>query len=359
MGPFYIGGSFMKELKFDKEFEKLIPSLTNEEFEQLEKNCIENGIQDSIKVWNGFIIDGHNRYNIAKKNNLDFNVDFMEFENRSNVIEWMLVNQLGRRNLNKYERSVIALKLEDLYKLHGKENMCLSGSEISPSLNTKKHDTRKKIADKANVSDNTISKVKHIEEKADPETKEKLKSGDITINKAYQGIKNPHVINNSGDNEWYTPKQYIESARLVMGSIDLDPATSIEANKIVNAEKIYTIDDNGLNKKWFGNVWLNPPYSSNLISSFIDKLVNSLYDINQFILLVNNATDTQWFHKIINYSDSFCFPKGRIKFYKIDNDKKAPLQGQVLLYCGNNSKKFIKEFCKYGWCNYNEKRRNL
>ena len=70
--------------------------------------------------------------------------------------------------------------------------------------------------------------------------------------------KKPFVINNSGNTEWYTPKQYIESARKVMGSIDLDPASSKEAQKIVRAAKYYDSKADGLTKKWKGNIWLNP-----------------------------------------------------------------------------------------------------
>jgi len=167
--------------------------------------------------------------------------------------------------------------------------------------------------------------------------------------------KHPHVIQNTGDNEWYTPQKYIESAKLVMNTIDLDPASSIEANKIVQANNIFTIEDDGLSKDWFGNVWLNPPYSTDSINKFIDKLINELGHIEQCILLVNNATDTIWFQKIVVLCNSICFPKGRIKFYKVDSEKCSPLQGQCFLYFGDNYANFIKEFLKYGWCVKNER----
>src|SRR2546430_17584816 len=61
-------------------------------------------------------------------------------------------------------------------------------------------------------------------------------------------------------NEWYTPSKYIETAREVLGSIDLDPASCELANRTVKADKYYTKEDDGLSKEWHGNVWLNPPY---------------------------------------------------------------------------------------------------
>src|SRR3990167_189333 len=75
------------------------------------------------------------------------------------------------------------------------------------------------------------------------------------------GLLKPHISNNSGENEWYTPKNYIDAAKQVMGSIDLDPASSAKANEIVQANKYYSKDDNGLTQEWAGNIWLNPPYS--------------------------------------------------------------------------------------------------
>jgi phage N-6-adenine-methyltransferase len=168
--------------------------------------------------------------------------------------------------------------------------------------------------------------------------------------KKIQEKKKPHVAQNTGDNEWYTPSKYIEAVRNVMGTIDLDPATSKIANEIVKADKIFTINDNGLDKKWFGNVFLNPPYSSDLVSKFIDKLIIEFKNIKQCILLVNNATDTIWFQNIVIHSTAVCFPKGRIKFYKPNSNKCAPLQGQCISYYGGEPYKFKHEFEQFGLC---------
>lgn len=68
--------------------------------------------------------------------------------------------------------------------------------------------------------------------------------------------KQPHVSHNSGENEWYTPAEFIEAARRVMGEIDLDPASSDIAQETVKANKYYTIDDDGLEQEWSGRVWI-------------------------------------------------------------------------------------------------------
>src|SRR6266700_2089374 len=64
----------------------------------------------------------------------------------------------------------------------------------------------------------------------------------------------------SNSTEWYTPRKYVDAAREVMGSIDCDPASNDLANEIVQAKTYYTKETDGYNKRWHGNVWLNPPY---------------------------------------------------------------------------------------------------
>lgn len=157
-----------------------------------------------------------------------------------------------------------------------------------------------------------------------------------------------HVSNNSGENEWYTPECYIESARLVMGSIDLDPASSEIANQTVNANLFYSQEEDGLSKEWFGNVWMNPPYAQPLIFQFISKLVQS-NQVNQAIVLVNNGTETQWGQLLLNNSNAVCFHQSRIRFIdKYGNLGQAPLQGQMICYIGSEVNNFINEFNQYG-----------
>lgn len=157
-----------------------------------------------------------------------------------------------------------------------------------------------------------------------------------------------HVSNNSGENEWYTPECYIESARLVMGSIDLDPASSEIANQTVNANLFYTQEEDGLSKEWFGNIWMNPPYSQPLIFQFISKLVES-NQVNQAIVLVNNGTETKWGQLLMKHSSAVCFHQGRIRFIdKYGNLGDAPLQGQMICYLGSEVNNFVNEFNQYG-----------
>lgn len=163
--------------------------------------------------------------------------------------------------------------------------------------------------------------------------------------------KTVHVSLNSGENEWYTPKPYIESAKRVMGSIDLDPASCELANKNVQAEKYFTQEDNGLEQTWNGNVWMNPPYAQPLISEFASAITQKYFDgeINQACVLVNNATETGWFQEMLEVASAVCFVKGRIKFIDTKgNPGGAPLQGQAILYMGKKPDVFCEHFNQFG-----------
>lgn len=161
----------------------------------------------------------------------------------------------------------------------------------------------------------------------------------------------PHVSYNSGENEWYTPPEYIEAARRVMGGIDLDPASSDIANKIVKAHTYYTKVANGLVQEWHGRTWLNPPYSPELIKLFVSKYYESVENgtVTEGIVLVNNATETQWFYQLVECSSAVVFTKGRVRFLDPEGNPGAPLQGQAILYYGDNTSKFLGEFIVFGW----------
>lgn len=159
-----------------------------------------------------------------------------------------------------------------------------------------------------------------------------------------------HVTHARGENEWYTPPEYIEAARAVMGDIDCDPASTEIANRIVKAKKFYSIQEDGLKQKWGKRIWMNPPYAQPLISDFCEAITNrhESGEIKQACIIVNNATETIWFQRILERAAGVCFIRGRVKFLDIDGKPGAPLQGQVIVYFGDNLSIFSSSFSKFG-----------
>lgn len=181
------------------------------------------------------------------------------------------------------------------------------------------------------------------------ETKES--GGEITTAGALKiASGQPHVSHNSGENEWYTPSEYLKAARAVLGVIDLDPASSKAANKHVQAENFYTLSDDGLTKEWRGRVWMNPPYASDRIGKFTNKLTQHYLkdDISEALVLVNNATETAWFQGMAKHAAAISLVSPRIRFLSPDGAIGAPLQGQVILYFGAKREVFQKEFEGFG-----------
>jgi phage N-6-adenine-methyltransferase len=162
--------------------------------------------------------------------------------------------------------------------------------------------------------------------------------------------KHVHVAQNSGNNEWYTPREFVEAARCVLGHFDLDPASSEIANRTVMAYHIFTAEDDGLAQEWpIGRIWMNPPYASNLIGQFASKFAAAVRAGSTGIVLVNNATETGWFQEIAAECSAICFPKARIKFLDTQgNATGAPLQGQAVIYCGPRPDDFEAEFSRFG-----------
>lgn len=156
------------------------------------------------------------------------------------------------------------------------------------------------------------------------------------------------LVQQSLTNEWYTPASYIEAARLVLGAIDLDPASCEEANETVQATRFLTGDDDGLTFEWHGRVWLNPPYGR-IAGPFIDYLVDEFEagHTTAAVALVNaHCTDTQWFQRL--WDHTLCFTDHRIDFAAGTEDRSGSTHGSVFVYLGPDADLFAKHFAEFG-----------
>ena len=353
----------------DPEFKTLVRRLTEAEYSALEASIVAEGCRDALVIWRGYgiIVDGHNRYDICQKHGIAFRVEERDFTDRQAVKVWILKNALARRNLTDGERFEVAILLKDELAEVGKEKKIEAGKvarekqlgvlsvndktpQTEPVKEEPKHDTRKEMASNLGWSTGKVAQAEVVR-KEDPEKWDEVKAGAKTVNAAYIEVKKPHVANNSGENEWYTPPKYTEAAKRVMGAIDLDPASNELANKFVGADKFYTKEDDGLTKPWYGRVWLNPPYAQPLIAQFSDAVVEKFGrgEFEQAIVLVNNATDTKWLQSMMRVCSAACFLEGRIQYLdKTGEPKNSPIQGQVVLYFGEGIQQFIDEFRAFG-----------
>jgi site-specific DNA-methyltransferase (adenine-specific) len=277
-----------------QELESLIPPLSNEEFKQLERNILEEGIREPLITWNGILIDGHNRYRIAKEHDMNYETLEKEFENINRVKEWMIHNQFGRRNLSNYQRSVLALQLEDVFKEKAKEKELERKTTFlkSEKSNLETINSIKEISKIANVGHDTIAKVKKIEANATPEVKAKLNTGTMSINEAYKEIKKEEKIEE-------TRKEKKEIIKQV---------EAIEISNVFNGDSINFIDKIDFKVKC---VITDPPYGMNYISnrrtaSEKDKGISNDENLDLAIETVNKVF-SKLYNKMEENSALFCF----------------------------------------------------
>jgi len=100
----------VQELKINPAFRDLIPPLADHEREGLEEDIKHFGCQCPITTWNGFIVDGHHRYEICNRHKLSFKTEEREFEDEKAVMIWMIDNQMGRRNITIAAKIQLAMK---------------------------------------------------------------------------------------------------------------------------------------------------------------------------------------------------------------------------------------------------------
>lgn len=325
----------------DPEFKTLIPPLAPEELEQLEANILADGCRDPLVTWRGEASaadrcgSGRPRHHGLALENLQ-PITTMSEEITTTTVQRIQtlaaeLETLGKTALGKAVEAGNLLRECKASLAHG-EWLPWIGMHFA-------------------FTDRTARNWMRVSEAAADGILETVSD----LNEAYRLMSKDHkpsvhVAQNSGENEWYTPPQFIESARLVMGSIDTDPASNPIANATVKATRFFTKDEDGLKQKWQGNVWVNPPYAQPLMSQFAEAISDKFEtgEIEQAIILVNNATETQWFQRMASVASAVCFPKSRVKFLDPNGKPGAPLQGQAIIYMGENRRVFHDEFRKYG-----------
>jgi len=161
----------IRTLKINKEFKNLIRPLLHREFLQLEANILADGCRDPIITWNGYIIDGHNRYEICTRHQVPFAVLEMEFPCKEAAIAWICANQLGRRNITEETRKFLIGTQYEAEKVvnnshnaqgHNqytdKDDLVEYPPEVVPYSVRARHRTATRIAADNHISPGTVQK---------------------------------------------------------------------------------------------------------------------------------------------------------------------------------------------------------
>lgn len=360
-------------MRVDDEFRSLIPPLQHEELQLLEQSIVEEGCREPLTVWAeaGILLDGHNRFDICTRLGLAYELRELSFDSREAAFDWMDRNQLGRRNLTPLGLSMLRGRIYERTKKRergGGTNQYTVKTEEKHQNDVLAQLTSAAVAADLGVSQATVERDAQLVRAVETlkptvhDIVQRVMSGDVPSKKAVieaakeperaAAILKPHVAHNSGQNEWYTPAEWIALARNVMGSIDCDPASSEIANETVKAARFYTAEDDGRDKPWGARVWMNPPYAQPLIADFCEQMASRVEsgEVVEAIVLVNNGTETAWFQRLLSQASAVCFPKSRIRFFSPDGMQGAPLQGQAVVYFGPHPEAFIAAAKTHGAC---------
>lgn len=170
--------------------------------------------------------------------------------------------------------------------------------------------------------------------------------------------------------KWYTPEYLIELVTKTLGGIDLDPASSREANQLVKAKRYWTAYDDSLSFNWasrvLGNpvsVYLNPPSKGKLPGnkSWAGTYWSKLMDFRQSGMMtdaiymgfsINQLSVSQSYHEVPMCSFPCCIPSNRIHFVSAEGSKKeSPTHCNVIVYVPgvlNRKDDFVKNFKDLG-----------
>lgn len=180
------------DLNIDPDLRAWIDPLSPDEFAQLEANILADGCRDAIVVWGGYILDGHNRYEICKRHNVAFTtVEKTGLATKDDALIWMGEHQLGKRNLSDFSRAALALRLKPLMEQQARARMLAGRAPAADPVQISSQGsgkTRDELARRAGVSHDTVRKVEKILESGNVEVTAQVRAGEISINAAAKKV---------------------------------------------------------------------------------------------------------------------------------------------------------------------------
>ena len=192
-------------IKIDPEFQTLIPPLTDDEYQRLEKSILSEGVRECIITWDDTIIDGHNRYRICKKHGLECPNIERTFKSRDAAKIWIIENQLGRRNLEAGQKAALVIERNEAKARESARLRMLSGKQQDPELLRAQGSETGRVAEilakQAGVGSATIKRVLKVK-RENQELYDKVRIGEVSTTDAYAqvtGTKKQKATKKSSD----------------------------------------------------------------------------------------------------------------------------------------------------------------
>ena len=381
-------------------FANVFPLLDGDDLGTLTEDIRENGQREPVILYDGKILDGRNRYRACVELGIPAIFDHSKASNDEEALRESVSRNLRRRHLTPTQRALAGARLLPMFEEIAREKLVhcglnygakpgidyrtnqKPGAPVPQASDERDPRARDQAAAAVGAGARSVQSAKkvlndapdlvpaleagHIQvfqaaklAKEDRETRDAVMSlvtsgEEKSVSEAVQRVKGgvPKALLMSESNEWYTPDQYVDAARYLMGGIDLDPASCEQANETVRAEVFYTKDDDGFSKAWSGRVWMNPPYGkedgesnqSRWTKRLIDSYENG--EILSAVFIVNAATSASWFQRFWDYP--ICFVRRRISFVSPSGEKNSPTQGNVFVYLGEDIEGFVDNFSPFG-----------
>lgn len=272
------------ELKIDPEFKVLIPPQRPDEHQLLEESILQNGYDPAYPVitWDGFLVDGHNRYNICKKYGIEFTISEKDFSSRHEAINWIIDNQLSRRNITDDQRVyLIGKRYKEEKKAEGRPKLDHSDLNISDKS------TAKKIAEQSSVGEATVKRAEKFADAVDKVAEntginpQKILSGQInasrrdiqTVSKLEPGIQKK-VFEKIEKNEAKNVKDAVKEVKQEIIEEIKDTVVLPEPIKLINSDfRDVNIEPNSIDF-----IITDPPYPQEYLHLYEDlaKIANTV-----------------------------------------------------------------------------------
>ena len=176
----------MHKLNISDKLASLMPPLTKEEDAMLTNSLLNEGCREPLVVWNGTIVDGHNRYRICWRHGVPFTYKEMNFESETEAMLWAVRNQMARRNLTDFQKCELVLPFEEALREEAKKRQAWRKHGIDPLNET--GNTQDMLATMAGVSHGSLDKAKAILSSGNADLICSVRKGNMSINRAYMQI---------------------------------------------------------------------------------------------------------------------------------------------------------------------------